>query len=56
MFFVMVLGKFLLCSLCVRVCRLTVSKAFVMSRAIASVPCGGFFPVESLCYCVVYGV
>ena len=42
MYFVIVLGMLVLCNLCIRVCRLTVSKAFDMSRAIASVLCGGF--------------
>jgi len=37
-----VFGMFVCVSLCMSVCRLTVSKALDMSRAIASVLCGGF--------------
>lgn len=41
--FMIVLGMFMLCSLCISVCKFTVSKALDMSRAIAIVLCGGFF-------------
>ena len=43
MYLVIVLGMFVCSSLCMSVCRLTVSNALDMSRAIASVLCGGLF-------------
>ena len=41
MYLIMMFGVFVCRSLLVSVCRFTVSKALVMSRAIASVLCGG---------------
>lgn len=43
MYLVIVGGMCVLCILCISVCRLTVSNAFDMSRAIAMVRCGGCF-------------
>ena len=43
MYLMMVLGMSVCSSLCMSVCRLTVSKALDMSRATASVLCGGLF-------------
>ena len=42
MYFVMVFGMLVLCSLCISVCRCTVSKALDMSSAIVTVLWGGF--------------
>ena len=41
MYFVIVLGVLVFCSLCMSVCRFTVSNAFVMSSATVTVLCGG---------------
>ena len=43
MYLIMVCGMFVLCSLCVRVCMLTVSNALLMSSATVIVRSGGLF-------------
>lgn len=43
MYFMIVFGMFVCVSLCISLCRLTVSKALDMSRATTTVLCGGFF-------------
>ena len=42
MYFMIVFGMLVLCSLCISVCRFTVSKAFDISSAIVMVLWGGF--------------
>ena len=49
----MVLGVLVLCSLCMSVCRFTVSNDFESSRAIEKVRFF-FFAVEAVSDCVVY--
>ena len=55
MYLSIVLGMLVVCSLCMRVCRFTVSNAFERSRAIATVLLG-FFVVKTFGDCVVHFV
>ena len=43
MYFIMVCGMFVWCSLCMSVCMLTVSNALLMSSATVIVRSGGLF-------------